>query len=401
MYPNPCDFQIPFSQTLSQSPENAEDPVSHAAPSIMWNQPELSVSFTVSRFVAYQTVECFSEVGSLSPVQNYYTGCSISCGTRTGNIQYYRFIGSSPTRDVSRITVFFQDAPISVGDVIKTEFFTDFTMNTPNLFVPYRKSIERGWYICNETIFEYAQIVDTSSNEVLLSGPLPSWSLQDSFSLRKDPPKNVVVLSREKDEILVSENSAFAHYIFFNGTIYPIYQFKRRTTVTSFTVDSSNPITVGNIIQILPTNYDNVMNLHYPGTSSTQREVCQTDVSLLGCTVPNRILEKGGFLYEHAFIYVELTDEKNYETGSCASNNFIGNYFKMIIPNCYVKDPLSTFINYVSCSDVQTMRFRPTGNFRIRFRFPNTTIVKFKEDDFLSPLAPNDELQTSVLFKVV
>jgi hypothetical protein len=393
-YPNPCDFTIPLATGSGNSLRFAKDPISCNAPLVTWKQPELSIIFEVLRFVAEKTVECVVLSGTVS---SEIVGCTIKCGDQIGKINWFKKVGTSRCR----ISFWFPDNNIPIGATIETVFFTDFVETTPIMFVPFSSTgIPHGWCIVNETLGQHAEILDSFYGEVLLKGPLNSWEMSHSFSLRQRPAKNSIISNRNGNEIFIAEDFPFSEFLLFESQCFPIYAQKKKELGSVFNVDADNPILTGDVVQILPTERDSAMGLFYPGSISTQQELVQFDVSISGCTVPNKPLKNGGFIYDYPFIYVELTDENNYDQGSCASNNFIGNYFKLFIPNLYVKDPSIPFITMKSMTNPQTIRFRLTGTFKITIRLPDDSICQFVEEDSKSPLPPKENMQCSIVFVV-
>ncbi len=395
-YPNPCDFTIPLATGSGNSLKFAKDPISCNVPIVTWNQSELSILFEVLRFVEERTVECMVLSGAVAPGVSF-VGCTLKCGDQIGTLNWFKKSGSTRYR----ISFWFPNNNIAIGSAIETVFFTDFFDSTPSLFVPFSNTkIAHGWFIVNETLGKHAEIVDSVVGEVLLKGPLDSWQMDHTFSLRQRPAKNSIIELRSGNEIFIAEDFPPAEFLLFESKCFPIYAQTSKDLGSVFNVDADNPITTGDVVQILPTDRDNAMGLFYPGSISTQQELVQFDVSVSGCTVPNKPLKNGGFIYDYPFVYVELTDENNYDQGSCASNNFIGNYFKLFIPNLYVKDPSIPFITMKSLTNLQTMRFRLTGTFRISIRLPDDTICQFIEDDSKAPLPPKEDMQCSIVFVV-
>lgn len=395
-YVNPCDFTIPLASGSGNSLKFVKDPISRHAPLVTWVQSELSISFEVLRFVEENTVECIVVSGAVPPGVSLI-GCTIRCGDQTGILKWFKQSGLTRCR----ISFWFPNNNIPTGSTIETIFFTDFSDTTPSMWVPFSSTqISRGWFVINETLGTHAEIVDSVVNEILLKGPLFSWQMVHTFSLRERPAKNSIISLRSGNEILISETFPPSEFLLFNSRCYPVYQLQSQDVGSVFKVDADNPVTTGDVVQILTTDRDSAMGLFYPGSISTQQELVPFDVSVSGCTIPNKPLKNGGFIFDYPFVYVELTDENNYDQGSCASNNFIGNYFKLYIPNLYVKDPSIPFITMKSLTNLQTMRFRLTGTLRITIRLPNDAICEFAEDDFQAPLPPKEDMQCSIVLVV-
>jgi len=152
---------------------------------------------------------------------------------------------------------------------------------------------------------------------------------------------------------------------------------------------------------VLSQSTDNYRTLSYTGTVVGQQEQVAYDINLVSATIPNTLLKNGGYPVDYPFFYIELYDTNHPSQTNIFSNNHSNkSYFKVTTPTGQLAKRDEKFTKFTGDLSHKTIRFRPTSNFRVVWRFPSGQVVQFEQQDTQSPNQPNEFLQTSILFNL-
>jgi hypothetical protein len=159
---------------------------------------------------------------------------------------------------------------------------------------------------------------------------------------------------------------------------------------------------VSNQFQILPYSYDNAVNFSYSGSMTSLTQPCAYEVKLNSISLPNVVLDSGGFIWNYPFIYIEL---ENVSTSSNSSNNVIysNNPFatKTVfkIPLINITNPEQyQYLNYTGNDMTQTLVIKPNSDFHIVVKLPNGEIFSPADENFNVGQPPNALLQLNAVF---
>ena len=221
IWPLASEFEIPISQTGTNSITAALDPISLAMPIFSWTSNNLIIGGTSQ--ILNATVE------SITPVKNSSDTTTFVI-TTLSNVQQLRNYYSSlvildkiPSRPIRRIlysyylggnrtelTVQFAFSDLfNLGDTVSITDPTDFSdPSTPLIFIPngaFQENAYTQYILYNETINQYRPILrydnatdiiqlDTSGSisSTFSTGPITTgtgaWQITDNFSIRTIPP---------------------------------------------------------------------------------------------------------------------------------------------------------------------------------------------------------------------
>lgn len=170
---------------------------------------------------------------------------------------------------------------------------------------------------------------------------------------------------------------------------------------TPFTV---NPVVTTQTFEIEAYTRDNWTPFNYNGSLvSSQQSICY-EVELLNLILPNSTLVSGGRAIYYPYLYVRLESVSSASAGNRGtiySNNPNSDRmeFRAVVDD-NVQPANSPFIKIDSDGMVQTMKFKPTDNFRFGVYLPNGTLFQTVDQDWYSPTLPNPLVQISALFSL-
>jgi hypothetical protein len=245
-----AEFEIPVSQTGRKTASSAIDPVSLAASLLNWipnTFDALSPSHKITVTVASVFIPGIGDSadqnnvivtgipGQLQIIDNYYNRAVAVSTSPTpderSRIISYTYLGNDRA-EFSLHEKFVTS--LSPGDAIDIIDPTDISsIVEPTFFIPDGKSGDNaysGFYLYNITRGQGRKIkyyenhlatLTIITNESLasnvLSGPITTWTLTDSYSIRKDPPLNCAALTGDivnnpstKSSFIKSASSSFS-----------------------------------------------------------------------------------------------------------------------------------------------------------------------------------------------
>ena len=230
-WPDPAEFEIPFSGSGRKGRLDALDPVSFAAPVNLWTSNYFNTTGAGSATVTGNVRNTFAVIpGPLSDqktfvieaaagntfqkLDDYYVGAVVQDTTNgeERRIIAYEYIGVGAGNDLVQVTVDKEfSGNFATGDTVNIIDPTQVNIDdgsgaftNPYFFVPAGRLGENAYstyIIYNETNREYRPVldydsvthilrIDTSGSAVstTTSGPITTWTNTDNYSIRKQPP---------------------------------------------------------------------------------------------------------------------------------------------------------------------------------------------------------------------
>jgi hypothetical protein len=285
--------------------------------------------------------------------------------------------------------------------------------------IPY-KSVYNNYYLendCNSFAGTHDYYKISSYNPTTFAATLPSViTPTNNYNIRKDIPvvrdtlgilaglsTTAVVLGAGAST--VDKNYENSYLRIFSGVAAQSYSIiigytgATRTAILK-TPLSAVPVT-GDGYEIIPYTKDSFNPLIYHGTSTMNQTVCY-DIELMYLILPNVFISNGsaGTLDDYPYFYVKLynINSKPSATQMITNNpNSIEALFRV---------PMSVnlldqaFFTLDVSNPPQTISFKPDDSLHFSVCLPNGEPIQFREQDWLSPGAPNPFLQISATFSL-
>jgi hypothetical protein len=449
-FPNPCDFEIPISQTGVKDKFNAIDPVSLSTPVLEVNSAfntDLPLSNAVNLDVSYGTIsqtyiigEDLSKVVILRSVfpqrlrqeKDFYAGSFLAISIsgineyqRISSYEYLFTINIAGTDyDYCKITV---SSPFSTQP---SEGSTSYTFNTSSndsfspgayIFLPLGVSIDNYYinYIIDDiTLGVTRKIVSYEGSTRLAKTdslfPI-GWADLDSYIIRKQGPSEIGTLTGITTitlQLPITSSSTDNYYVgdFIRITSGPLYGEVRKIiyyngTTKIATVDSPfSSIPGTETYEILPFTRDNVVPLAFTGMEINR--VDNYEIELLNLIIPNKILVSGNggsavtypyFLLEIYNISVASGDTRNILISN--NPNSVRVLFRIPVDDTVSKS-VSPFVKIDGDGMVQTIKFKPDQSLKFRLLLPSGDTIKIGDSERFSPSSPNEFMQLSSCFSL-
>lgn len=424
-YPEPADFVAPLSQS-STSPVSASDPVSDAAPLIVFT-PFTTLTGTLYTGGSIGIVLSIPTAQAPSRVDNYYAGLVIrfSDGAtfvyqRIHTWQYIQTVGAN---DFFEITLFGENSvPFSSPGPVTFQLVDPSSVADPSLLIffvpesPFAENYYTGYYIFNQTLNQWVTITNYDRlSHTILADPQPTdnytpgiWLLTHTYNIRKEIPVqygNVLAgITRTTMTITDTLSSYVGLFIRQVSTneMRRIVAFDTTTNVA--TVSPGFSAVPAGAYEILQFSYDNAGKLPSNfSTVSIQTAVCYK-CTLLNLILPNTALRyhPGGHAIFYPYLYVALTAVNSAEgkgTNMIMSNN--PNATRMlfrVIVNDSNDEVTSPVVRLDGSGMVQHMKFNPNDSFHFSVYLPDGSLFLTELAEEFSPLPPNPFIQISALF---
>lgn len=435
-YPEPADFVVFLSQSGIRNKENSCDPVSFAAPQIVWS-PDDYKSYTGSILqngtnTLSQFIVCFP-TNTMKKISDYYIGSPITVDTIDCIIAHWNFLSTDGINDCFNVTIKNNLSGITTSQIKtggQTVLFSVISTDLNNgiFFIPNGVSLDNYYTDCiiyNQTNGSFRSIISYNGMTKLAGvdivnygGPLTGWNLSDTYVLRKTAPYeigNLQIISSRSFQLpttsSISEECYTGSFLRItsgldDGLIYMI---------TSYNKDPLNPRigTIHGCFKSNPTDFcsyeilqftkDNEAQLMYSGSTVSQQELVCYEIDLVDLVLPNKTLTEGGRIVSYPYVYVELQNISS--TGAGMTNILYSNN-----PNstrkmfrCPIDDMpnhLVPFIKIDSDGTRQTIKFKPNDNLKFAVYLPNGKLFKTIYEDNYSPQLPNPHLQITALFSI-
>lgn len=449
-FPNPCDFEIPISQTGVKDKFNAIDPVSLSTPVLEVNSAfntDIPLSIGVNLEVSYGTIsqtyiigEDLSKVVILRSVfpqrlrqeKDFYAGTFLAVDIagvneyqRISSYEYLFAINITGTDyDYCKITV---SSPYSTQPLDTSIAYTFNTSSNDSflpcayIFLPLGVAIDNYYinYIIEDItlgvsrkIISYEGSTRLAQTDSLFPG---GWSALDSYIVRKQGPSEIGTLTGITTitlQLPITSSSTDNYYVgdFIRITSGPLYGEVRKIiyyngTTKIATVDSPfSSIPGTETYEILPFTRDNVVPLAFTGMEINR--VDNYEIELLNLIIPNKILISGNggnavtypyFLLEIYNISVASGDTRNILISN--NPNSVRVLFRIPVDDTVSKS-VSPFIKIDGDGMVQTIKFKPDQSLKFRLLLPSGDTIKVGDSEKFSPSAPNEFMQLSACFSL-
>lgn len=151
---------------------------------------------------------------------------------------------------------------------------------------------------------------------------------------------------------------------------------------------------------------DGVVPMNFTGTYFTQSQMCCYEMTILNLILPNTQINSLDSLLTSGFPYVILeisnvSQPNAHNKNAIYSNNPATINCTFICAISDVNNPLTTkFIKINSSGAIQTIKFSPIDNLKIRILLPSGETLQYIEEDFFPPSYPNDNLQIDILMEI-
>lgn len=481
LWPLPGQFEMLISQSGRKfTSSTAVDPVSDMAPITAWSSNFFNVDpagiatrDTLStKVVITPTSEGIDNIANMltfivkmntdnlpQQLKNYYAGTIAYNSTngqrrRISESTYIGMVGSDILMQLTVETAFTSLANDEIIDIVDPTQInvsmngTDFA--NPQIFVPVGRTGTNAYVnnvLYNETRDQYRIITTYNTDTRILnvntyssvlstksSGPVSSWTVTDSYSIRPVAPllftngggatTNTVVLTGGSSEngyyknnflrVQCSTTSPYSYTIYPTsisgaapiGDIRRIIDYNGTTKVATLYPSLSGVPANDMNFEVLVFSKDNFNPFIYSGSVVSQQEMVCYEIELLDLVLPNRTLNvsQGSRIAFYPYVYVEISNVS--ASGSGIPNSIYSNNpnstrmtFRAAIDD--VQNPLnSTFVKIDGDGMVQTLKFKPNDNLKFSVRLPNGEIYQTELSENYSPLPPNPLIQISALFAI-
>jgi hypothetical protein len=449
-FPNPCDFEIPISQSGVKDKFNAIDPVSLSTPVLEVNSAfntDIPLSSGINLQVSYGTISQTYIIGEdLSKVvilrypfpqrlrqeKDFYAGSFLAVDI--GGVNEYQRISSyeylfttniaGTDYDYCKITV---SSPFSTQPIDGSLSYTFNTSSNDSflpgsyIFLPLGVEIDNYYinYILEDItigvsrkIISYEGSTRLAKTESLF--PI-TWNALDSYIVRKQGPSEIGTLSGVTNislQLPITSSYYDNYYVgdFIRITSGPLYGETRKIIYYNgntriATVErpfSSIPGTV--TYEILPFTRDNVVPLAFTGMEINK--VDNYEIELLNLIIPNKLIisGNGGNAVTYPYLLLEIYnisvasgDTRNILISN--NPNSVRVLFRIPVDDTVTKS-VSPFVKIDGDGMVQTIKFKPDQSLKFRVLLPNGDVLKVGDSEKFSPSIPNEFMQLSSCFSL-
>jgi hypothetical protein len=444
-FPYPSLFVIPFYKSPS-----IQDPILSGAIYYTWTSNDSINMLPLKSGSSNSYPKLY--VDNLTPqpsTPNYYNGYTMiitfGVDTETRIVTSYEPIDVSVSLD----TAF----NFAGHDVQQGDLYALFELNTPSLIhLPIVDTCNNpvseipeayfGYYVMDETLSYGTTIVgrkiidyDAELRYCHLSDPFPAgWSTGDSYTLRKTLPFEKWTLgapTTEQNNFLVFQlpiGASPSDTLYINKYIYHTtnpdcssfdnYQFKPiygsykivsydpNTRQVFCEVDpeyEGPPPTIGDTINIVILEKDNVAPLSYTGSIVSQMQTVCYEISIISLILPNVTLTTGSRIAFYPYVYV-LFENASVPSGAAHeiiySNNPQSKNALFIVHVTDVVQPVNgRFVKLIGKMR-QTIKFKPNDSLKFSVYLPDGTLFLPVRQDTHSPYVPDPALQIDAVFSI-
>lgn len=173
-------------------------------------------------------------------------------------------------------------------------------------------------------------------------------------------------------------------------------QFPKLIVINGSIGTSTSP----QLYELLPFTRDNFSPFNFTGGVPSHQEAVCYEIKLVNLTLPNLPLKTGSRIAFLPYVYVEFQSYTSGNYNIIYSNNPKATrmIFRVAIDD--ISNPeLATFIKLKS-EMTQTLKFRPTDNFKFGVYLPDGSLFSTIYPENFSPLEPNPLVQISALFSI-
>jgi hypothetical protein len=428
LWPHPSEFDVLVSAGGRKSSAIADDPVSLASPLLEWTsllfnsskvQPKIKCLISedgIGNTTSNRRIVLKPKHGTFQYKQNYYRNAILKCQetreTFYTKILSYNYLGANKGLFETEDSIVLNDN--NAYDIVDP---TDFS-NTASvfLFVPAGSRHDEtytGLMIYNETLRQFARILSYKNSILQFGGIKETWANTHNYSIRTETP---ILTSYDKQTsattILIPSSLASTTDNIYAGwfvrapcSTYVNNKTSEQRRVISYSAETFL-ITVSPAFSSIPINGIELMQFSYDNSCpapikaiAPQNDIPTYTVKLIEMIIPNHPLNiiGGGKTWEHNYLYVELSSGEANSSNSILSNNPAASRADFIVNlKSYDKDPCYII---TKSNMVQTIKFRLDSIFHIKITTPSGDLLRYKEQDNLSPLEPILNLQLQLVFE--
>lgn len=221
---------------------------------------------------------------------------------------------------------------------------------------------------------------------------------------------NSLLYSQEKSGVFGIEKSIFLsenEVIIFVQKISPIllYRFELYESLPDEIKQGTEFLDATNFC-IQNFKKDGVVPLNFTGTYLTQSQMSCYEITVLNLILPNLQIDALDSLLTSGFPYVLLeisnvTMPNSHNKNAIYSNNPSAINTTFVCSISDVNDPIrSRYIKISSDGTVQTLKFSPADNLKIKILLPSGETFKLLQKDYLPPSVANPDLQIELLLEI-
>lgn len=453
-FPKPSRFEVLISQTGTRDRFNARDPVSNAAPTVVWNPSTFISAGTVEANGANTTnrfLVCFPQSTNFEELRtlNYLNGLIITIGATDTMITGSEYESTTNVHeDCYWLTVESGISPVPPAGTVITPVIT-FDVTNGLFWVPdsvFADNFYEAFTLWNDVLQEgvklasYGGSTHTAGIDLTANPQVGAWLATHQYSLRLESPKDFGLLPLAQTVTnLVEFPTGFTEVDGFyagsfiritsgpqNGTVRRIISYAGPSREASSGFPGATPpilptparparlarvsegfsplLTGGESFEILQFTRDNNVPFVYTGSLVSQQEMVCYEIELINLVLPNITLISGGLSAFYPYVYVEL---QNISGASAGNSNIIYSnnpnatrrLFRAVI-NDTPDTITSPFIKINGDSVVQTIKFKPNDSFRFGVYLPNGDEFDTVIPEKFSPKNPNPLVQISAMFSI-
>lgn len=449
---------MPISQTGREGKDNALDPVCDSAPTHAWSSDEFSstggtrirVEGTISNVgvddlgsaTGRSTLILNIDQAGNTPQreENYYAGAVLyvaPAGTgfplTAADSTVYRIVSSEYLATFSgqaqmQVTITPNlESNVLINSEVQISDPTDLSDNSnPIFFVPVGAVQENAYtnrILYNETRNDFREITNYNSDTHLLTvdatNAVGGWTATDAYTIRRTAPMVVSAIGASTTTTITlpaaDPNGNFVgDFIRIRAGIYGNAASGAETNMRRITAYSAGVATVdppfdavpAGTAEILQFSHDNLNPFTFSGSTVSQQEMTCYELELLDLVLPNLILDSGygARIAFYPYVYLEISNES--AAGAGAKHTIYSNnpnatraVFRVSVND--VPNPVfSSFVRIDSGGMVQTLKFKPNDDLRIKVTLPDGSTFKTLESETFSPLRPNPHIQISGLISI-
>ena len=404
LWPLQARFDVEYNRSQID-----DDPISNAAPSVVWQGGNVAVAGTV---VSSTTTTVVFTAANLPTTLNYDTNAIFTPpGAR---IRSYTYLGANQAQVTLATAMSSSLAPATPVTITDTTDLTVLRVFVPGATPITPTNFFNGQILYDETLGLYAKIVayDPILGVITVANAIPGWMPTDSFSIRPAPPDQIGTTggaSTVNSIVGVTvEPGAFIRILPSYPSVAPAGEIRRvvafdstTSTATVFPAFTASPALLA--FEVLPFSCSNTRQLTYSGTR--QIECVNSTIRLLNMILPNELISVGygGRPTDYPYFYVKLTPRgySNIDVNSSNNPNATNMLFRVTNEHTTSITPIVPFVKFSGDGAAVRVRFRIDHDLSFQVTLPNGETLAFIPSDTTSPEKPNPLLQISVLFEVI
>jgi len=152
--------------------------------------------------------------------------------------------------------------------------------------------------------------------------------------------------------------------------------------------------------ELIPFTRDNFSPFNFTGGTVSHQEAVCYEIELVNLTLPNLPLKTGTRIPFLPYVYVEFQSYTSGNYNIIYSNNPKATRMLFRVAIDDISNPEIVQFIKLKSEMTQTIKFRPTDNFKFAVFLPDGSLLSTIYPENLSPLEPNPLIQVSALFSI-